>query len=56
MTNITEFYVLLLLVHTFYKRPCLATGMLVHTCIYICLLFEKCKVWLTIAKLRSVKA
>ena len=25
----------LILGHTFYNRPCLAIGMLVHTCIYI---------------------
>ena len=42
--------------HTFYNRPCLTTGMLVHTCFYIWLLFtEKCKVWLTIAKQHTVK-
>ena len=41
--------------YTFYNRPCLATGMLVHTCFYIWLLFtEKCKVWLTIAKQHTV--
>ena len=40
---------------TFYNRLCLVTGMLVYTCIYIWLLFEKCKVWPTIAKLRTVK-
>ena len=34
----------------------IATGILVHTCIYIYLLFEKCKVRLTIVKLHSVKA
>ena len=42
--------------HTFYNRPCLATGMLVHTCIYIWLLFKKCNAQLTIATLRGVKA
>ena len=41
----------LMLGYTFYNRPCLATGMLVHTCINVWLLFEKCKVRLTIAKL-----
>ena len=30
--------------HTFYNRPCLATGMLVHMYINIWLLFEKYKV------------
>ena len=32
----------LMLGHTFYNRPCLATSMLVHTCIYIWLLSKKC--------------
>ena len=32
----------LMLGHTLYNRPCLATSMLVHTCIYIWLLSKKC--------------
>ena len=46
----------LMLEHTFYNRPCLATGMLIHMCIYIWLLSKNCTASLTIAKLRSVKA
>ena len=34
----------LMLGHTFYNRPCLATGMLVHTCfIYGCCLLKSAK-------------
>ena len=44
----------LMLGHTFYNRPCLATGMLVHTYIYIIMVaVKRCK---AIAKLCSVKA
>ena len=32
----------LMLGHTFYNRPCLVTGMLVHTYLYIWLLSKKC--------------
>ena len=39
----------LMLGHTFYNRSCLATGMLVHTCIYIWL--KRYKAGVTIAKL-----
>ena len=46
----------LMLGHTLYNKPCLATCMLFHICIYIWLLSKKCTAWLTIAKLRSVKA